>query len=141
MLSSLSIFKHRLLKYLQFPSRTYLSYIGDRTASISHTRLRRNINALKYHLFQKNCRPSPACPLCDAHLEDPKHFLYCPSFAALREKLSASAAHLLGNRWHCASDRKKVDWFLTCISHDDFDTNVTFFQYVQSFISLFNRFC
>ena len=26
--------------------------------------------------------------------------------------------------------RKKNDWFLNGISHDDFDTNVVFFQYV-----------
>ena len=31
----------------------------------------------------------------------------------MREKLFASAA--LGNRWHCASDKKKVDWFLRVI--------------------------
>ena len=57
MSSSLGIFKHSLLKYLQFPSRNYLFYIGDRPASISHTRLRLNFSALKYHLFQKNCCP------------------------------------------------------------------------------------
>ena len=83
-----------------------------------------------------------ACTLCDAPVEDPKHyFLYCPSFAALRNNLFTSAALLLGNRWHCASDMKKIDWFLNGISHDDFDTNVMLFQYVQSFISLSNRFC
>ena len=27
--------------------------------------------------------------------------------------------------------RKKIDWFLNGISHDDFDSNVMFFQYVQ----------
>ena len=51
--------------------------------------------------------------------------MYCPSFADLREKLFASAAQLLGNRWHCPSDmKKKNDSFLNDISHDDFDTNV-----------------
>ena len=39
--------------------------------------------------------------------------------AALREKLFASVVHLLGNRWHCVSDKKKNDWFLTGISQDD----------------------
>ena len=34
-------------------------------------------------------------------------FLYYPSFAALHEKFFASAVQLLGNRWRCASDRKK----------------------------------
>ena len=47
------------------------------------------------------------------------------------------------------SDKKKIDWFLNGISHDDFDTNVMFFQLfplptvfvnVYSFVYvLFNR--
>ena len=79
-----------------------------------------NITEIKYHLFQKNCCPSPACALCDAPVEGAKHyFLYCPSFAALREKLFASAAQLLENRWHCASDKKKIEWFSNSISHAD----------------------
>ena len=40
------------------------------------------------------------------------YFLYCPSFAALRENLFNSAAQLLGNRWHCASDMKKTAWLV-----------------------------
>ena len=140
--SSLVIFKNSLLKFLQFPSRNYLFYTGDRSASISHTRLRLNFSALKLHLFQKNCCLSPACTLCDVPVEDPKHyFLHCPSFAAQRKNLFTSAALLLGNRGHCTSDTKKIDWFLKGISHVDFDTNVMLFQYVQSFISLSNRFC
>ena len=110
--SSVDIFKHCLLKYLEFPSHNYLFYIGDRLASIYHTRLRLIFSALRHHLFQKNCCLSPACILCDAAVKDPKHyFLYCSSFAAVRD-LFTSAAQLLGNRWHCASDMKKIDWFL-----------------------------
>ena len=61
--------------------------------------LRLNFSVLNYHLFQKNCCPSPACALCDASIEDVKHyFLYCLCFAALRDKLFTSAAQLLGNR-------------------------------------------
>ena len=105
--------------------------------SVSHTHL-----GLNYHLFQKDCCPSSACHLCDGPIEDPKHyFLYCSSFAALCEKLLPSTVQLLGNIWHCASDKEKVDWFLNGISHDDLDTNVMFFQYVQSFISSSNHFC
>lgn len=55
--------------------------------------------------------------------------------AALREKLFASVVHLLGNRWHCVSDKKKNDCFLTGISQDDL------IQFVQSFISMSNHFC
>ena len=29
--------------------------------------------------------------------------------------------------------RKKIDWFLNGVFHDDFGTNVKFFQYVQPF--------
>ena len=113
---AIGIFKSNLLKCLHFPSRNYLFYIGDRPASIHHTHLILNFSALIYHLFQKNCYATPACALCDAPVEDAKHyFLFCPSFAALREKLFAYAAQLLGNRWHCASDMKNVDWFFNGI--------------------------
>ena len=99
--------------------------IGDRLAWIFYTRSRLNFSALNYHLFQKNCCPSPACALCDASIEDVKHyFLYCPSFAALCEKLFTSAAKLLGNRWHCASDKEKIDWLLNGISTADFQINL-----------------
>ena len=66
----------------------------------------------------------------------------CPSFAALCEKLFTSAAQLLGNRWHGASDKKKIDWLLNGISTADFQIKVIgCFQLVQSFISLSNCFC
>ena len=141
-LSSPGIFKRNLLKFLHFPSRSYLFYIGDHSASIFHTRLRLNFSALNYHLFQKNCCPSPACALCDASIEDVKHyFLYCPSFAALCKTLFTSTAQLLGNRWHCSSDKKKINWLLNGISSADFQINVWLFQLVQLFISLSNHFC
>ena len=39
---------------------------------------------------------NPACALCDASIEDVKHyFLHCPRFAALREKVFASTANYL----------------------------------------------
>ena len=105
--------------------------------SIFHTRLRLNFSALKYHLFPKKLL---SCPLCDAPVEDAKHYFpYCPSFAALPEKLFTW--NLLGNTWHCASDKKKVDWFLCSISHDDFDTNVMLFSACPIIISLSNCFC
>ena len=124
--SSPGIFTCNLLKFLHFPSRSYLFYIGDRSASIFHTCLRLNFRSLRYNLFQKNCCSSPACALCDASIEDMKrYFLYCSSFAALpmREKLFTSAAQLLENRWHCASDKKKIDWLLNDISIADLISN------------------
>lgn len=49
----LDIFKHSLLKYLQFPSRYYLFHIGDQPASISHTRLRFYFLCFKMPSFLK----------------------------------------------------------------------------------------
>ena len=140
--SSLGIFKHSFLKYLQFPTHNYLFYIGYCSASVSHTCLGLNFSALKYHFFQKNCCQSPACPHCNATVEDPKlYFLHYLSFAAP----SASCLPPLHNYSEIGGIvlpiRKKIDWFLNSISHDDFDTNVMFLQHVQSYISLFNRFC
>ena len=56
------------------------------------------------------------------------YFLYCPSFAALSEKLFTSAAQLLGNRWHCASDKKNIDWLLNGISTADFQLKLSCFS-------------
>ena len=87
--SLLFIFKHSLLKYLQFPTCNYHFTSGIvQRQYLALSGLRLNFSALKYHLFQDNRCLSPACPLCDAHIEDRKHyFLYCPSFAAQRKKL------------------------------------------------------
>ena len=75
MLSSLVIFS-TVLKYLQFPSCNYFSYIGDRPALVSHTRLRLNFSALRYDLFQTYSCPSPACPLCDVLLKN-QNVIFC----------------------------------------------------------------
>ena len=37
-----------------------------------------------------------------------------------RKKLLTSATQLLGNRWHCASDKKIIDSLLNSISTADF---------------------
>ena len=99
--------KTNLLKCLGFPSCNYLFYVGDRSASIFHTRLRLNFSAL-IMTFLRTIAVSTVCTFCDAHIEDAKHyFLYCPRFAALRVILFASAAHWLGDGWLLASDKKK----------------------------------
>ena len=124
--SSPGIFKRNLLKFLHSLSRSYLFCIWDRSASIFHTRLRLNFILVPYIItfFRKIAVLSPACALCDASIEDMKrYFLYCPSFAALREKLFTSAAQLLENRWHCASDKKKIDWLLKDITTADLISN------------------
>ena len=116
---------------------------GDHPASISHTRLKLNFSALNYHLFQKNFCPSPACALRDAPNCPSAQVLpnYCPIFAALREKLFASAAQLLGNRWHFASDKKKIDWFLNSISNADFLLVVSVCPIVYFFVKTFLPTC
>ena len=135
--SSLESFKNKFSKCFGPSSCNYLFYVGDRSASIFHTRLRLNFSALNYDLFTKNCSVSPACKYCNASIEDAKHyFLYCPSFAALRHDiLLASAAHLLGDRWLSASDKKRIDWLLNGVPDIEFQINVNLFQSVQSFIS------
>ena len=93
--SSLGSFKNTLSNCFGPSSRNYLFYVGDRSASIFHTRLRLNFSALNYDLFKKNCSVSPTCKYCNASIENVKHyFLYCPSFATLRNILFTSAAHL-----------------------------------------------
>ena len=107
--SSLGIFMHSLLKYWQFPTRNCLFYFGDRSASIPHARLPLNFSALKYHLFQKNCCLSPACPLSDAPVEDPKLFsVLSKCCRSAFKNLFTSAAQLPGYRWYCASNKKKL---------------------------------
>ena len=141
MSSSLSIFKNNASKFMKFPTCNYLFFTGDRAASIFHTRLRLNFSALNYDLFKRNCSVSSACALCDAPVEDAKHyFLFCPSFAALRVILFASAAHLLGDNWLSASNKKKIDWLLNGVPGINFQINVNLFYAVQSFISQSNRF-
>ena len=55
--------------------------------------------------------------------------------------LLSTVAQLLGYRWHCASDKKKIDWLLNGISTADFQINVRLFQLAQSFILPLNRSC
>ena len=132
---SLSSFKHNVLKCMKFPIRNYLFFTGDQTASIFHTRLRLNFSFLNYDLFKINCSVSSACALCDAPIEDTKHyFLFCPSLSF------TSAAHLLGDRWLNASDKRKIDWFLNGVPGIDFQLNVNLLLSVKSFISQSNRF-
>ena len=120
------------------PQLSFL-YWGSFSVNFS-TCLRLNFILVPYIItfFRKIAVLSPACALCGASIEDVKrYFLYCPSFAALREKLFTSAAHLLENRWHCASDKKKIDWLLNGISNSDFLINITL-----GCFSLFSRlFC
>ena len=100
-----------------------------------------NFSALNYDLFKRNCSASSVCRLCGALVEDVKHyFLFCPSFAALLETLYSSTAHLLGDKWLYASDKKKIDFCLNGVPGFDFQINVNLFSSDQSFISQSNRF-
>ena len=44
---------------------------------------------------------------------------------------------VLGNRWHCPSDNKKIDWLLNGTSTADFQIIIRLFQLVQSFVFSF----
>ena len=92
--------------------------------------------------FIRNCVVSPACPHCNAPVEDVKHyFLYCPMYAAHRIALFTSAAHLLGDKWLLTtSDKKKIEYFLFGSLDLQLQSNVRLFEQVQSFISHSSRF-
>ena len=66
--------------------------------------------------------------------------MLCLRFATLHEILFASAAHLLGDRWLSASDKRKIDWLLNGVPGIDFQLNVNLFHSVQSFVSQSNHF-
>ena len=77
----------------------------------------------------------PAYTHCKVPVEDVKHyFLYCPMYAAHRIALFTSAAHLLGDKWFLASDKKKIECFLFGSPDLQFQSNVRLFEQVQSFI-------
>ena len=67
--------------------------------------------------------------VCAVHLLKMSNtiFLFCPSFAALRETLFSSAAHLLRDKGLFASDKRKFDFLLNGVSGIDFQINVTCF--------------
>ena len=68
---------------------------------------------------------SPACKYCNASIKDSSHyFLYCSSFTTLRNILFSSAAHLLGDRWLSASDKKRIDWLLNGVPDIEFQINI-----------------
>ena len=70
------------------------------------------------------------------------YFLYCPMYAAHRFALFTSAAHILGDKWLLASDKKKIECFLFGSNSPvlQFQWNVRLFEQVQSFISHSSRF-
>ena len=102
-----------LYNYFGVSSCNPLHYVGNRFDSVNHSRFRCNNNTLNHDLFIINCVVSPACPHCNAPVEDVKHyFLYCPIYASHRITLFTSAAHILGDKWLLASDKKKIECFL-----------------------------
>ena len=89
-----------------------------------------NFSALRYHPFRK---------IVVHH--QPVHFsrqllkilntIFCTAQVLLlcvKSCLLPLLNYLKTARRHCASDKKKIDWFLNGISLGDFDSNVVFFQ-------------
>lgn len=106
-----------------------ICFTRDRVASIFHSSLRLNFSTLNHDLFKKNCSASSVCCLCSASVEGVilLLFLFCSSFATLRETLFSSAAHLLGDKWLLASDKKRIDFLLNGVPGLDFQINVNLF--------------
>ena len=61
-------------------------------------------------------------------------------YVARHIPLFTSAAHLLGDKWLLASDKKKIECFLFGSPDLLFQSNVPLFEQVQSFISHSSRF-
>ena len=102
-----------MLRLPQYRNSTRLQR-GSCTFDFSWLRL--NLSALNHDLFKRNCSASSVCRLCGALVEDVKHyFLFSPSFGA---------AHLLGDKWLLASDKKRIDLLLNGVSDLDFQSNV-----------------
>jgi len=127
---SLSSFKDNVSKHLKFPTRNhvnYLFYTGDSVASIFHSPLRLNFSALNYDLFKRNCSASSVCAV--HQLKMLNYFLFCSSFSALCETLFSSAAHLLGDKWLLASDKKRIGFLLNGVPGLDFQIIVNLFSW------------
>ena len=94
------------------PIPNTLFYIGNRYASILHTRFRLFHYTLNHYLFLINCVPSPLCS-CGSTSETVSHFFFdCGRYAAHRTVLLASAAHLLGSKWLNSTSKMRLSWFL-----------------------------
>ena len=59
------------------------------------------------------------------------------SFQSVCYHQSNKEQGVLGNRWHCPSDNKKIDWLLNGTSTADFQIIIRLFQLVQSFVFSF----
>ena len=138
--NQLGNFKHNLLAYFGVLSCYPLHYVGNRFDSVNHSRFRCNNSTLNHDLFIRNCVVSLVCPHCNAPVDFKHYFLYYPMYATHHIALFTSAAHILGEKWPLASDKKKIEYFLFGSPDLHFQSNVRLFEQVQSFISHSSRF-
>ncbi len=79
--------------------------------------------------------------MCGFNTETIKHyFLYCPIFAAQRQKLLSSAAQLFADDWSRINDAQIVEMFLHGSSLLSLELNRELFSLVQSYINETKRF-
>ena len=139
---SLRTFKAKLGSIL-FPHcyNKSFDYSFSRRASIYHTRLRLGFSCLREYLFRINRCASPFCE-CGIDIESVKHFfLFCPRYAAQRNRLLlTSAANILGETWSSSSDAKKLNFLLYGVKSVNYDINCALFREVQTFIINTDRF-
>ena len=143
-LSSLNIFKHHLLKDLQFPTRYYpLLYWGS-LIERQYLTLACDLILVPWNatFFRKNVvHHQPV--LFAVHLLKILNIFCTVQALLLCVKSCLPLLHNYLEIEDIVLPIRKKNWLVLNggISHDDFDTNVMFLQHVQSFISLSNRFC
>ena len=139
--SSLGSFKKNISTCF-CPSRNYLFYVGDRSTSIFHTRLRLNFSALNTTFLRK---------IVLFHLHVNIAMLQLKMLNIIICTVQVLLLYLifclppLHTYWEISglqlqTRKKLIAWLLNGVPDIEFQTNVNLFQSVQSFISQSNRF-
>ena len=86
-ITSISLFKSRILEHFAAPPVPRHYRVGQRRLSVMHTRLRNNSSNLNYDLYSNHISPFPTCS-CGYIAEDAEHFFFqCPNFTEPHVKL------------------------------------------------------
>ena len=115
---------------IDIPKVPAFFYTGDRKSQILHTRLRTNCSSLSLDLFNKNMIDSPLCEC--GEVESCYHYFFtCQRFVYYR-------LHLLNTVSRFCNPT--LDVLLNGNNILSFDTNVSVFNAVHSFIRKSKRF-
>ena len=102
-LDSLSLFKRRIKDKYGYKRPPPHYYLGLRTASIWHTRLRLGMAQLSAHLFPFGFVESPRCSYGVTHETVSHYLLDCPFYAAQRRRLLVAIRNIIARTPHPAT--------------------------------------